>query len=143
MQSRTLFLIGLLSFNADAIAEVYRWVDKNGKVHYTDRKPAPDAENITKDVNKQNIDSSSREIEKINQMQREEEEEKRKSQQRQAQARAQAVQAPCAAAKTRLKQMKGHVIFVDDMGKAVTVTESERQKKVVELEREIHINCAP
>lgn len=142
MQGRTLALIGLLSFSINAPAEVYRWVDKNGKVHYTDQKPAPDAENITKQVNKQNLDSSSREIERISQIHREEEETLRASQQRQAQARAQAMEAPCAAAKTRLKNMKGYVIFIDDSGKAVTVTEKERQEKVAELESYINANCA-
>ena len=143
MQGRTLFLIGLLSFSISSMAEVYRWVDKNGKVHYTDKKPAPDAENITKEVNKQNLDSSSREIEKINQMHREDEEAVRASQQQQEQAREQAMKAPCAAAKERLKKMKGLVIFIDDAGKAVTVTEKERQEKVAELERYIRANCTP
>jgi len=143
MQGRTLFLIGLLSFSIDVTAEVYRWVDKNGKVHYTDKKPAPDAENITKEVNKQNLDSSSREIERINQMHREDEQAARAAQQRQAEARAQAMRAPCAEAKTRLKKMKGYVTFIDENGKVVTVTEKERQEKVAELERDIRANCTP
>lgn len=142
MQGRTLFVIGLLSFSSNVTAEVYRWVDEKGKVHYTDRKPAPNAENITKEVNKQNVDSSSREVERVAQILREEEEAGRALQQRQAQARAHAMEAPCAAAKIRLNKMKGYVIFIDDAGKAVTVTEKERQEKVAELESYIHTNCA-
>ena len=142
MQGRTLLLIGLLSISINAIAEVYRWVDNNGKVHYTDKKPAPDAENITKEVNKQNLDSSSRDIARINQMHREDEEAIRAAQQQQEQAHARAMQAPCAAAQTRLRKMKGRVIFIDEAGKAVTVTEKERQDKVAELEREIRNNCS-
>ena len=143
MQGRTLLLIGLLGFSTHATAEIYRWVDKDGKVHYTDKKPAPDAENITKDVSKQNVDSSSREVARINQMHREDEESKRATQQQQAQARAQAMEAPCTAAKTRLAKIKGRVIFIDDTGRAVTVTEKERQARVAELERDIRNNCAP
>lgn len=143
MQGRTLVLIGLFSFSINTSAEVYRWVDDKGKVHYTDKKPAPNAENITKEVNKQNLDSSSKEVERVAQIIREEEEAKRALQEKQTQAYAQAMQAPCAAAKERLKKMKGYVIFIDDAGKAVTVTEKERQEKVTELESFIHSNCAP
>lgn len=142
MQGRTLALIGLLSFSINAPAEVYRWVDKNGKVHYTDQKPAPDAENITKQVNKQNLDSSSREVEKIGQMLREDEEAERALHAEQEKAHSQAMQAHCVAAKNRLDKMKGYVIFLDDSGKAVTVTEKERQEKVAELESYINANCA-
>jgi hypothetical protein len=141
MQGHTLLLIGLLSVSINTVAEVYRWVDKDGKVHYTDRKPAANAENITKDVNKQNLDSSSREIARINQMHREDEDAARIEQHKHEQARAQAMQAPCAAAQTRLRKMKGRVVFVDKAGKAVTVTEKERQEKVAELERYISNNC--
>lgn len=143
MQGRTLALIGLLSFSINAPAEVYRWVDKNGKVHYTDQKPAPDAENITKQVNKQNLDSSSREVEKIGQMLREDEEAERALHAEQEKSHTQAMQAHCVAAKNRLDKMKGYVIFLDDSGKAVTVTEKERQEKVAELESYINTNCAP
>lgn len=40
---RILLATLLLIFAAQASAEVYRWVDKNGVVHYTDKPPAPDA----------------------------------------------------------------------------------------------------
>ena len=33
----------LSSLAASATAEIYRWTDPNGKVHYTERKPAEDA----------------------------------------------------------------------------------------------------
>ncbi|EGM68305.1 DUF4124 domain-containing protein [Shewanella sp. HN-41] len=40
---RTFTLIGLLLFSMLAQATVYRWVDKDGKVHYSD-EPHPNAE---------------------------------------------------------------------------------------------------
>jgi CHASE1-domain containing sensor protein len=33
---RILILIGLLLLSAQSLATVYRWVDENGKVHYSD-----------------------------------------------------------------------------------------------------------
>lgn len=43
---RRLLLILLLSTPALAGQSVYRWVDANGKVHYGDRPPAPQAEKV-------------------------------------------------------------------------------------------------
>ena len=41
---RALALMLALIFALPAAAEVYRWVDENGVVHYTDKPPAPGAE---------------------------------------------------------------------------------------------------
>lgn len=41
---RAFALILALTFALPAAAEVYRWVDENGVVHYTDKPPAPGAE---------------------------------------------------------------------------------------------------
>ena len=38
----------LLAAYADASAQVYRWVDQDGKVHYTQTPPPPDARNVQK-----------------------------------------------------------------------------------------------
>jgi glutaredoxin len=41
-------LISLLLFTALAQAQLYRWVDDTGKVHYSDQAPAPGAKNVQK-----------------------------------------------------------------------------------------------
>ena len=41
---RAAALVLALIFALPAVAEVYRWVDENGVVHYTDKPPAPGAE---------------------------------------------------------------------------------------------------
>jgi glutaredoxin len=37
----------LLAFGAQAQSNVYRWVDKSGKVHFSDTPPAEDAKNVS------------------------------------------------------------------------------------------------
>ena len=39
MKSRTLLLMALLLAAAGASAQQYKWVDRNGVVHYGDRPP--------------------------------------------------------------------------------------------------------
>lgn len=124
-------------------ADVYRWVDKDGKVHYTDKKPAPEAEDITRQVSKQNIDTSSEELRKVEQILRKEKpadqdfynapdpEEQAQRTQR------------CKAARQRQAKISGRVIFIGDDGKVVKVTEQERQHMLAELNGIISENCAP
>jgi len=45
---RARFLLPLLLLPVLAQAQMYRWVDGSGKVHYSDRAPASDAKNVQK-----------------------------------------------------------------------------------------------
>lgn len=122
-------------------AEVYRWVDSNGKVHYTDKKPAEDAEDVTKKVTKQNIDTSSEDLHKVGNILRKENDADREYIQQQENLEAQARQSRCNGAQARLKEITGYVIFVDDDGKVMKVTEKERQQMVAEMNAIISENC--
>src|SRR5690606_33482151 len=55
-------------FSLSTRAEVYRWVDEDGNVHYSDKKPKTDAEDITRQVSKQNIDTSLDEQRRVQQI---------------------------------------------------------------------------
>jgi hypothetical protein len=59
---RKMFLLSmLLLVGVSAQAEVYKWVDENGKVHFGDRAPAEKkVEAIDDKLNKVNIDHGSR-----------------------------------------------------------------------------------
>ena len=136
-------LVGLLVISINATAEVYRWVDNSGKVHYTDKKPAPTAENITKKVSKQNVDSSSGELRKVEQIHNRNAARQQEHPHTRAQTNAQQQrQSECSAAQQRLNKISGRVIFLDDDGKVVTVNEQERQTMVAELKQEIQTNCS-
>lgn len=143
MQGRTLLFILLASLSFHGMAEVYRWVDKDGKVHFTDKPPAANAENITEQVSKQNLDTSREELNKLEQLHRETAAQQRRGQPQQEQTTAQAyAQATrCAAAQTRLKNISRNVIFLDEKGKVVKVNEKERQEMVAEVKAYIHNNC--
>jgi len=45
---RLLIAISLLAFAVAAQAQLYRWTDSSGKVHYTDTPPPADAKNVEK-----------------------------------------------------------------------------------------------
>jgi hypothetical protein len=48
---KLVYLLMCLSLSAAASAELYKWVDENGKVHYTDQDPALDSKKaVTKEV---------------------------------------------------------------------------------------------
>lgn len=57
---RKMFLLSmLLLVGVSAQAEVYKWMDENGKVHFGDRAPAEKVEAIDDKLNKVNIDHGS------------------------------------------------------------------------------------
>ncbi|PUA28247.1 MAG: hypothetical protein B0W54_17375 [Cellvibrio sp. 79] len=150
MDVRKLLVFILLATSLNSTAEIYRWVDKNGKVHFTDKKPSTEAENITKDVKTQNIDTSNGEIQKIAAM-RELEEKNRQEQLQQEQTRqrehkeklAELNQSNCEQARKRLVDISGYVVFTDEQRRAINVTEKERQQMVAELKQDIQTYCSP
>jgi hypothetical protein len=135
-----LFCGGVLSASFSA-ADIYRWRDAQGKLHYSDKKPAADAEDITRAVSKQNIDTSTAEHQKVEQILRRENSADRQylNEQRQQQATRQAQS--CAALRQRIKRISGRVQFVDDDGKEVHVSEAERNARLLELNNYLKREC--
>ena len=43
-------VIAVLTLGTDACGEMFKWVDKDGKTHYTDTPPPPDAKSATPPV---------------------------------------------------------------------------------------------
>ncbi len=134
-------LMGALTLSCTTQAEVYRWTDAEGKVHYSDKKPTRDAQNITREVSKQNLDTSSAETQKVSAILRRENQADRAHAERLAQQEAQRRLPLCKAAQKRMSVIKGHVIFVDDQGKVVQTNEAERQQKIAETQAVIDANC--
>lgn len=73
LKSRVLFLLAILfcssSYISVATAEIYKWTDEKGKVHFSDKPPAnknKPVEDISDSVNNMNIDSSQNEQGKLN-----------------------------------------------------------------------------
>lgn len=55
----------VLLFSLNVSAEVYRWTDADGKVHFGDKKAGAAAENITDKVKTTNVDTSTGEHQKL------------------------------------------------------------------------------
>lgn len=125
-------------------AEVYRWTDANGKVHYTDKKPSTNAEDITAQVKKQNIDTSTEERKKVGAILRKENDADREfyqQQQAQEQQKLNEKIKRCNASRKYLRDISGPVQFIDDQGKPIQVTEQERQRRAIQLEATIKKEC--
>lgn len=137
--------LGLFSalFASMPQAEVYRWVDENGKTHYSDKKPRTEAEDITQAIKKQNIDTSIEEQRKLQDIFRPENEADRefyRQQQLKNQPTPEDIQ-HCNNLRHYLNKIDGRVQFIDEDGKAVPVTEKQRQQRVEEVQRYLAQHC--
>lgn len=123
-----------------AYAEVYRWTDANGKVHFGDKKPKTAAEDITEKVKKTNVDTSTREHQKLESLFRKENDADREHHQQQVQPNTELLQR-CTEAKDYLEKISGRVQFIDGNGKPIHITETERQQRAKEWQNVIKENC--
>ena len=139
MKLTLLAVLGILSCSVQA--EVYRWTDSAGKVHYSDKKPAEKAENISSKIKQQNIDTSTAEREKLETIFRKENDADRAYKRQQSQKPLAEIR-QCQEAREYLKVIDGRVQFLDENGGMVKVTEEERRAKVQETQDFIAQNCS-
>lgn len=129
-----------------AQAEMYRWVDANGKVHFSDKQPAgTNAEDISDSVKHTNTDiggrSAKQQLQKYERNKAAKQTEKKQSEAYASAAEKQRNE-QCQAARKHLKILQGRVIFYDDDHKEVKVSEAERVQKAQELEAQIKKYCS-
>ena len=103
MEKLILSLILVVSVNSSA--EVYRWTDANGKVHFGDQKPKATAENITAKVKATNVDTSTNEHQKLETMFRKENDADREISTTKAKAKTSAAQSTIATTLYRSKRL--------------------------------------
>lgn len=119
-------------------AEVYTWVDEDGKRHYSDQPPADAGHEVEqKDYEITNID---RGYPPASVIPRDEDEPGPEERERDA-AHQKQLAAACAEARERLRTMRGPVRFWDEDGHPVHVTEREREAMARDLEKEIEERC--
>lgn len=148
MKKNLCYLIFLLChwlFATTAVAEVYKWTDKNGKVHYGDKKTSKTAEDITGSLKKPNIDTSRDEQKKLETIFRKENAADRayKAQQAMPDPVQENHAQRCLEARKRLKILEGRVEFIDTNGKPVRTTEQERERRAGEMRKIIADRCTP
>lgn len=148
MSAKALALLLAALLALPATAELYRWTDEDGKVHYSDRKPAPDGEETkVEDIGDQltpvNIDESHKQRQALNRVFAEDKTGARtqRQQNRQQQARERERQAQCRKARRYLRDISGPVAFVDKDGKDLKVSERERREHQAEMEALIRKHC--
>jgi uncharacterized protein DUF4124 len=136
-----LFVVLYAATNANA--EIYKWVDKSGNTHFGDRPPQDQAAqamesklkplNLSTDLADHNMlieaEKQRRQAGKSN------------SPARTISEQQDVINQWCKEAKVRLEKMRGPVVFMDDDGKEVKVSEKERQQREVELTKEIAKEC--
>ena len=148
--SRQLCFLFLLAVCASkpgfSYAEVYKWVDEQGNVHFGDRPPQKEkATNLSDSLKPLNLStdlSNPGMIRNAEQARQDELNRTRNEQERKQQiANSKQYQEYCKEAKRRLRNISGPVVFYDEQGKQVKVTEKEREKMEQELRIEIEKNC--
>lgn len=123
-------------------SEVYRWIDDQGKVHFGDKAPDnKQAKEISTQLQKQNVDYSApltqQSLQQIKSRQQAQTAESRQ----QASPNTEQRNNICRNAKQRLRIIEGPVVFLDDNGEAMEVSEKQRQQRADALKKQIEKNC--
>lgn len=124
-------------------AELYRWVDKDGKVHFGDRPPVEaDAESLDGQLKPVNGADPTRrqdfpETRRSNQIDREYAARKQSEQAKQLRQQ----QVACQRARKQLSILQGRVYFVDAEGNESTISERQRVEEARKLEAQVRRLC--
>lgn len=147
--------LGLLAFTALAETEIYRWVDEEGNVHYSDCAPPPscDAETIQAEPEPDPLEVR-RAQERLDKMLAEQEVSKAEHEQEMLERERQRVAAMkiavarkeiCIRARQNLHvlQVQRPVYYIDENGKYVYLDDETRLSEIARMMRLIGDNCEP
>ncbi|MDX2348934.1 MAG: DUF4124 domain-containing protein [Porticoccus sp.] len=135
--------IGLLLLMPTSFAEIYRWVDSDGKLHFSDQPPEDTvtSEEVSSKMAPINRDSSTNETEKLQQVFQEETAEEQAFQKQKQQRQNESTKKVCQQAKNKLRVLTGRVYFEDDDGNEVIISEEQREQRASQLAKEIRRYC--
>ena len=139
----TLLLISL-SFSINAWSEIYQWTDENGQTHFGDRAPSQTvAKEISSQVDQINITSelSSPEMMLRHEQAKDAEREQHYKDWQEQQENKPDKSEKCKELKELLQIVKGRVVFVDEQGKDLKISETVRKQRASELEDGIRQYC--
>ncbi|MBD3646772.1 MAG: DUF4124 domain-containing protein [Pseudomonadales bacterium] len=121
-----------------AMGQIYSWIDEDGNRHFSDEPPAEEARQVREEnIELHNIDRGyppgvvvdpEREVRKREKVQ-------------QQVADAQKKREVCAEAKRRLKILSGRVIFTDEQGNDIPVSEKERAEMARKFRAQVAEYC--
>ncbi|MDR9436999.1 MAG: DUF4124 domain-containing protein [Thiohalophilus sp.] len=141
-----LLLASLLSVSM--AADVYKWTDEQGRVHYGDKPPEKGAQSMDVDPGESSgspIPGDAERREKTRRLLRAYEEERRIKQQREQRQQAQAAERRkrCAWARDRLRryQQAGRLYDLDEQGNRKILGDSQRQQAEARAAQEVRQWC--
>jgi len=136
---KLLFIILCLALSVGIQAQIYRWIDDEGNVHFGDEQSRNvQAEEISENLPKLNVSEGS-DTGYVPSGESSTERNKRIREERQAEVAAR--KPACDKARKELKIISGPVYFTNDDGSNYTVSETERVKLEKELRAEIERYC--
>lgn len=137
-------LFGMV-LSAQSAAELYKWVDENGKVHFSDKKhkAAKNAQDISASLKSTNVDSSQRSQKQLNDIftQKRQAQAQNQPSAKEQQAAYKARYNQCRKMRYKLSKIDGRVQYVDKDGKIIPTTEKQRQQDVAETRAWLNKNC--
>ena len=137
----------LFFFANNSYGDVYKWIDKDGQVHYSQQPPAGQQAEMIKAPPPPAIDpaKAQKEIDTLikQQSSQESEQQDQNKQLAQEQERANQLEKNCEAAKYNLQQYKDNPgrRLMDDKGNVTRPTEEDRQQKIRESEQKVKEFC--
>ena len=137
-----LALFTAFSPNIDA-QSIYKWQDENGKWQFSDTPPA-DGETPVEESNPNPVNTTTntnRALKKAFPSQPAAEARYENQQENTRAQRSSAVTQWCNQARKRLSIIEGKVVFLDEQGRALEVTEEEREARALALRKKIRKNC--
>lgn len=139
-----LLLLALLALSMTAHAEMFTWKDAEGRTHFGDQPPPElreQAEPIEAKARPPGSDQATREVyERANRLFDATKKAQDKAKDKEARAAA-SNNDRCRQAREREHALSGRVTFVDESGKQLTVSETERKKQLQEQQAWISANC--
>lgn len=142
---RSFVILCLLGILPNANAEIFKWVDEQGRVHYGD-KPVTNSEQVTVDTEKKgHIKTAASREEKrqrlLDAMQ--EDKERTAEENKKAREKKKKHNKNCIWAKDRLKQYEraSYLYDLDDKGNKIVVPQADREQMVEKLRKRIQKNC--
>lgn len=133
-----------MCISISAWAEIFQWTDENGQIHFSDRAPRKiQANNISEQLSNINItsDLSSPEMMLRLEQAKDAEREAHYKEQQEKYNKQPTKSESCKKAKKLLRLVKGRVVFVDEQGKDLKVSEETRKKRAIQLENEVRKHC--
>lgn len=146
MRAVTLIMsVATTTFTLPASAELYKWVDENGKVHFTDKPVNPSAEAI--EIQQQQMIGQDDAVRGINDRLKRLRQSEGETQavedeaRRQKQTQADQLSSQCARDKHRLGRLNGLVYRVNEKGERVYMTDAEILQTRAKLQKWLDENC--